>query len=301
VTLENCGKAPEFANVTAWLQTPNEKPLSLVGLRGHVVLVDFWTYTCINCQRTLPHVEAWYQRYHPAGLEVIGVHTPEFSFEHDVGNVQQAAGALGVKYPIAVDNAYGTWDAYSNEYWPAEYLIDATGHVRHVSFGEGNYQVTERQIRELLIDARPGISLPTSSNLPDTQPVTQTNPETYLGTTRLQYLDPSQTPSLTPTIYQMPRTISVPNFGLGGTWSFTNEAALAGSHASLNLPFTASDVYLVMGGEGTVRVSGPMGTSTIHVHGIPTLYTLARAPQPMSGVLSLTFTPGIKAYDFTFG
>ena len=129
-TLVNCGPAPNFAGITAWLNTPGGKPLSLGPLRGKVVLVDFWTYSCINCQRSLPHVEAWYSEYNKDGFVVVGVHTPEFAFEHVVSNVRAQAAALGVRYPIAIDNNYNTWNAYSNEYWPADYLIDAQGNVR---------------------------------------------------------------------------------------------------------------------------------------------------------------------------
>ena len=125
--LENCGPAPAITGITGWLNTPGNQPLSLAGLKGKVVLIDFWTYSCINCQRTLPHVEAWYKAYQSEGLEVIGVHTPEFSFEHVTSNIKSNAASLGVKYPIAIDNDYGTWNAYQNQYWPAEYLVDATG------------------------------------------------------------------------------------------------------------------------------------------------------------------------------
>ncbi len=159
-TLVRCGQAPGFSGITKWLNTPGDRPVSLASLRGKVVLVDFWTYSCINCQRSLPHVEAWYSRYHADGLEVVGVHTPEFAFEHVVPNIVAAARQLGVRYPIAVDNNDKTWDAYSNMYWPAEYLIDASGEVRHVEFGEGDYGATESLIRDLLVDADPGVHLP---------------------------------------------------------------------------------------------------------------------------------------------
>jgi thiol-disulfide isomerase/thioredoxin len=159
----NCGKAPNFAGVTAWLNTPGGKPLSLAALRGKVVLVDFWTYSCINCQRTLPHVEAWYREYAKDGFVVVGVHTPEFAFEHVVSNVRAQAAALGVHYPVAVDDDYATWNAYSNQYWPAAYLIDANGHVRHVHFGEGDYPGTGQLIRELLQQAHPGHPSPSRS------------------------------------------------------------------------------------------------------------------------------------------
>ena len=163
-TLVNCGPAPDFTGITAWLNTPGGRPLSLGGLRGKVVLVEFWTYSCINCQRTLPHVEAWYREYARDGFVIVGVHTPEFAFEHVVSNVRAQAAALGVRYPVAVDDSYATWNAYSNQYWPAEYLIDAQGDVRHVHFGEGDYAITEQLIRQLLRAAHPGRG--SSSQLP---------------------------------------------------------------------------------------------------------------------------------------
>ena len=159
-TLQECGIAPSITGIVQWLNTSGDRPISLAGLRGHVVLVDFWTYSCINCQRTLPHVEAWNRAYTNDGLTVIGVHTPEFAFEHVVSNVSAAARQLGVTYPIAMDNNYSTWNDYDNDYWPAEYLIDATGHVRHVDFGEGDYGQTETFIRQLLLAADPKVELP---------------------------------------------------------------------------------------------------------------------------------------------
>jgi thiol-disulfide isomerase/thioredoxin len=159
-TLVNCGPAPNFKGITAWLNTPGGRPLSIRELRGKVVLVDFWTYSCINCQRTLPHVEAWYKEYARYGLVVVGVHTPEFAFEHVVTNVRAQAAALGVRYPVAIDDDYATWNAYDNEYWPADYLIGPSGDVQHVHFGEGDYATTEHLIRELLVAAHPGRSLP---------------------------------------------------------------------------------------------------------------------------------------------
>ena len=158
--LVRCGPAPAFTGITTWLNTPGDKPITLASLRGKVVLVDFWTYSCINCQRSLPHVEAWYSRYHADGLEVIGVHSPEFAFEHVVSNVVAASHQLGVHYPIAIDNNLATFNAYKNNYWPADYLIDATGQVRNLEDGEGSYGATETDIRQLLVAADPSVHLP---------------------------------------------------------------------------------------------------------------------------------------------
>jgi len=138
------GNAPDFVGIADWLNTPGNRPLSLASLRGKVVLIDFWTYSCINCIRTLPHLRAWYAAYHKDGLVIVGVHTPEFAFEHVLSNVRQATHSLDVMWPVALDNDYGTWSAYSNQYWPAEYLIDKSGRVRHYHFGEGDYGGTEQ-------------------------------------------------------------------------------------------------------------------------------------------------------------
>ena len=145
--LPDYGPAPSFADGGHWI---NSTPLTMQKLRGKVVLVDFWTYSCINCLRTLPQLEAWDKRYRKAGLVIVGVHTPEFAFEHVTSNVSNAVKRLGVRYPVVQDNDYGIWNAYANQYWPAEYLIDKQGHVRHAHFGEGEYGATEKLIRELL-------------------------------------------------------------------------------------------------------------------------------------------------------
>ena len=169
-SLEDCGAAPNFQGIAAWLNTSGDRPLSVASLKGKVVLVDFWTYSCVNCQRSLPHVEAWYARYHAYGLDIVGVHTPEFAFEHVVSNVSAAAKQLGVVYPIAVDNNYKTWDAYQNDSWPADYLVDGTGQVRSAAVGEGDYGTTESLIRTLLVDADPKVKLPPRTDVPDKTP-----------------------------------------------------------------------------------------------------------------------------------
>lgn len=153
--LQDCGTAPDLVGIDSWFNTPGDTPLDLKALRGKVVLVDFWTYTCINCQRAIEHITDWYDRYHDQGFTVIGVHTPEYAFEHDRDNVIEGAADLGIKYPVAQDNSYKTWDNYQNSYWPASYLIDTHGIVRHLKFGEGDYDVTEGMIRELLAQAKP--------------------------------------------------------------------------------------------------------------------------------------------------
>jgi cytochrome c biogenesis protein CcdA/thiol-disulfide isomerase/thioredoxin len=301
-TLVNCGPAPNFTRVTAWLNTPGGKPLSIRGLRGKVVLVDFWTYSCINCQRTLPHVEAWYRKYAKDGLVVVGVHTPEFAFEHVVSNVRAQSAALGVHYPVAVDDDYGTWNAYDNEYWPADYLIDAQGNVRHVTFGEGDYSTTEALIRQLLTAAHPHLALPAATDVPNLTPTGEMSPETYVGYERLQYLDPDQVVQNAPSRYQFPASLPLGSMGLSGTWTDHAQEATAGPGAELELSFLAKDVYLVLGGTGTLSVSvDGQAVQTIHVAGVPRLYTLYRAGLQANGKLLLRASPGVQAYDFTFG
>jgi cytochrome c biogenesis protein CcdA/thiol-disulfide isomerase/thioredoxin len=301
--LVNCGRAPNFTGITGWLNTPGSKPLSLNALHGKVILVDFWTYSCINCQRTLPHVEAWYARYARDGFVVVGVHTPEFAFEHVVSNVRAQAAALGVRYPVAIDDNDATWKAYNNEYWPADYLIDANGDVRHVHFGEGDYAGTEQLIRQLLTEAHPGVPLPPPTDVPDKTPTGLLNPETYVGYDRLQYLVPgNQVVQNAPAAYHFPTSLPLGGLGLSGTWTEHAQEATAGAGAELELGFHAQLVYLVLGGHGTLSVSvnGHPGR-TIDIEGVPRLYTLYQASSAASGRLLLHASPGVDAYDFTFG
>jgi cytochrome c biogenesis protein CcdA/thiol-disulfide isomerase/thioredoxin len=303
LTLENCGAAPQLTGITAWLNTPNSQPLTMAGLRGKVVLIDFWTYSCINCQRTLPHLEAWYQAYQKDGLVIIGVHSPEFAFEHVISNVVAQSAALGVKYPIAVDNDYGTWNAYSNQYWPAEYLIDPSGVIRHVSFGEGGYPDTENLMRQLLAGTKAGATLPKPTEIADATPTEQQTEETYLG---YQYA-PLHTSGTTPAentaqAYHFPASLDPDTFALDGTWTDSNEALTAGQNARLELSYQAKDVYLVIGGSGTVAVQvNGKTTSTQSISGVPKLYTLVSDAPGNRAVMTLSVSPGVQVYDFTFG
>ena len=234
ITLVNCGPAPDFKGITAWLNTPGGQPLSLSSLRGKVVLVDFWTYSCINCQRSLPHVAGWYSEYAKDGFVVVGVHTPEFAFEHVVSNVKAQAAALGVHYPVAVDDNYATWNAYSNQYWPADYLIDAQGNVRSVHFGEGDYATMGTLIQQLLKAAHPSRSVPAAAGVPDKTPTGELSPETYLGYSELQYLDPPEVARDTPAAYHFPASLPLGALGLAGTWTDHAEEATAGPAPSWN-------------------------------------------------------------------
>ena len=190
--IENCGAAPAFKGIQQWFNTSDGKPVTLASLKGKVVIVDFWAYSCINCQRELPHVEAWYKNYAADGLEVVGVQTPEYAFEHVPSNVLAGARRLGLTFPVALDNSYDTWNAYDNQSWPAAYLIDATGKIRFVSIGEGDYTQEEQIIRQLLLAAHPGTALPKATNVPNTTPDNPNqSPETYLGADQAQYYDGS--------------------------------------------------------------------------------------------------------------
>ncbi|MBA3476528.1 MAG: cytochrome c biogenesis protein DipZ, partial [Actinobacteria bacterium] len=185
--LTDYGAAPEFQGLGAWI---NSKPLTLSELRGRVILIDFWTYSCINCLRTLPYIREWNDRYRGTGLTIVGVHTPEFAFERVESNVRENAKKQKLRYPIALDNDYGTWKAWSNQYWPAKYLIDRKGHVRYYHFGEGEYGETEAAIRTLL--AERGTAVPAASGLEDKSPRERVTPESYLGYERLaRYYGPS--------------------------------------------------------------------------------------------------------------
>jgi cytochrome c biogenesis protein CcdA/thiol-disulfide isomerase/thioredoxin len=301
--LVNCGPAPNFTGITAWLNTPGGRPLSLRALRGKVVLVDFWTYSCINCQRTLPHVEAWYRDYARDGFVVVGVHTPEFAFEHVVSNVRAQAASLGVRYPVAIDDDDATWNAYDNEYWPADYLVDASGDIRHVHFGEGDYPGTEQLIRQLLATARPGRPLPAPTDVADKTPAGEMSPETYVGYEQVQYLVPgNDVVANAPAVYHLPATLPLGGFALAGTWTERAEEATSGPGAELELSFLAKDVYLVLGGRGTLDVAvDGRPTQAIDVAGVPKLYTLFQAGSSTTGTLLLRASPGVQAYDFTFG
>ncbi len=298
---DDFGLAPEFSRISHWLNTPGERALTMRGLRGKVVLIDFWTYSCINCLRTLPHVEAWERRYRKAGLVVVGVHTPEFAFEHDLGNVRAASKRLGVRYPVALDNRYGTWTAYANQYWPAEYLVDRRGHIRHAHFGEGEYDKTESLIRTLLRERR-DVRLPAAaSGIPDTTPTEPLTPESYLGYERLQSFVGSRIRPDVEAAYRFPARLQENALAYSGRWRVERQRIVARREARLRLSFHAREVYLVLGGQGRVdvRVDGR------RVRTVPVtryrLYTLLTLPRSRSALLELRFTPGVQAYAFTFG
>lgn len=304
-SLPDLGPAPNFTGITAWLNTPGDRPLTLAELRGKVVLVDFWTYSCINCRRSLPHVEAWYKAYAKDGLVVVGVHTPEFAFEHVPANVATAAAQLGVRYPIAIDDNYATWTAYNNNSWPAEYLIDQHGDVRHTDIGEGGYATMEADIRALLV-AGGATHLPAPTDVPNKTPVDDQTPETYLGYENQEYYadnvagDPVVQNAMTH--YTLPKAVTPSSVAFGGDWDIHFDEAIAGRGATLALQFVADDVYIVLGGKGTVTVSlNGAAPRRIEVTGIPNLYTLTSSSTTQYGLLTLSVSPGVDAYDITFG
>ncbi|HUK95130.1 MAG TPA: cytochrome c biogenesis protein CcdA [Gaiellaceae bacterium] len=294
--LKNYGQAPGFRDITAWI---NSKPLTISRLRGKVVLVDFWTYSCVNCLRTLPHLEAWYAKYHRTGLEIVGVHTPEFAFEHVVSNVRKATRELDVRYPVAVDDDAATWGAYQNSYWPAEYLIDRHGDIREIKEGEGDYDTTEAKIRELLGEQ----ATTRYAAVPDTTPDhALMTPESYLGWQRLEnYVGSRIVPGREKT-YQFPLQVPPDSLAYAGRWTVGPQRIVAGKGARLRLNFLAQNVFLVLGGHGRVSVLvNGQPVRTVDVGGISRLYTLQRYPKERTGLLELHFTPGISAYAFTFG
>jgi thiol-disulfide isomerase/thioredoxin len=294
-SLTDYGTAPDFTGISDWI---NSKPLALQQLRGKVVLVDFWTYSCINCLRTLPHLEAWDKRYRKAGLVIVGVHTPEFAFEHVPSNVREASRELGVRYPVAIDNDYHTWSAYQNDAWPAEYLIDKRGHVREIKKGEGQYDETERSIRTLLGEPA-GAQL---ASVKDRTPQHLTTPESYLGWERLDRYVGSPLSANVPVRYRFPREIPLNDLAYAGVWTVERQRIVAGPDARLRLHFLAQNVYLVLSGHGRLQVIvGGRPVKTIRVNGLSRLYTLLDYRGPAEGALELRFTPGIAAYAFTFG
>jgi cytochrome c biogenesis protein CcdA/thiol-disulfide isomerase/thioredoxin len=313
--LPDLGPAPDFADTQRWFNTTGGQPLSLAGLRGHVVLVDFWTYTCINCIRTLPFLEGLYATYRRSGLEIVGVETPEFTFEQDPGNVAQAIQSDGIRYPVVQDNHYGTWNAYSNQYWPAEYLIDAHGEVRHTQFGEGNYGETEDAVRSLLREAG-ARNLPTASAGHAIMPSADLGtPETYLDNQRSQgFAQPLQQGTHT---YPGVGQPTVNQFALRGTWSVGSESATpVGGPGAIQAGFQAAHVYLVLTSAGGVPrgvqveldghpIPGDRAGSDVH-HGVVTvrgqrLYSLVSLPADQQHALTVLVPPGVSAYDFTFG
>jgi hypothetical protein len=318
------GHFPTLDGATGWL---NSEPLTPAALRGKVVLADICTYTCINWLRTLPYVRAWADRYNDRDLVVIGVHTPEFEFEHDLGNVRRAVQDLGVRYPVAIDNDHAVWDAFHNHYWPALYFVDAEGHIRHHSFGEGDYERSERVIQELLAEA--GADGP-GEGLASVEPGgveaaadwdNLASPETYLGYgrgERFASLDPAVWDDRS--VYRAPARLLLNQWSLVSDWTLREQAAVANTaNARLVYRFRARDVHLVMAPpakEASARFRITIdGQPPGDAHGLdvdrqgngvvtePRLYQLVRQRGPITARdVEIEFVdPGAHAYVFTFG
>jgi thiol-disulfide isomerase/thioredoxin len=315
---------PSLAGATQWLNSP---PLTVAGLRGKVVLVDFWTYTCINWLRTLPYVRAWAERYKQHGLVVMGVHTPEFDAEHDLDNVREAVRELRVDYPVAVDNDYAIWRAFDNHYWPALYFVDAQGKIRHHRFGEGGYEESEMILQQLLAEAGIGgigqdlVSVDPTGVEAAADWDSLRSPENYLGYQRTENFASSNGAVLeTPHVYEAPARLGLNHWALAGDWTVqAQDTVLNQAEGRIIYRFHARDLHLVMGSaaRGTpvrfqVRIDGQPpkdahgtdaddqgnGTATE-----PRLYQLIRQPGPVrERTFEITFLdPGIQAYAFTFG
>jgi cytochrome c biogenesis protein CcdA/thiol-disulfide isomerase/thioredoxin len=321
--LDREGSMPALAGATGWLNSP---PLTRESLRGKVVLVDFWTYSCINCLRALPYVKRWYETYKDHGLVVIGVHAPEFAFERDPDNVRRAVGELGIAYPVAIDDEYAIWRGFSNQYWPAHYFIDASGDIRAHHFGEGDYEGSERIIRELLTqagykDLPPSGTAPAAAGIeaaPDMEHVSSA--ETYIGYRRADgFRSPGGFADDRAKSYALPTSLELNEWGLLGRWTDDPEkAVLDAAPGKIEFRFLARDLHLVLGPAGDkpvrfrVRLDGVAPGAN---HGVDTdaegngvireqrLYQLIRQTSPVAPhTFSIEFLDGgVQAYSFTFG
>ncbi len=314
-SISSLGPAPDFQGTEDWFNTPGSRPLSLRSLRGHVVIVDFWTYTCINCIRTLPYLKGLYATYHRDGLEIVGVETPEFTFEQDASNVRDAIHADGIRYPVVQDNRYGTWNAYHNQYWPADYFINARGDVVHYQFGEGKYAEDEALVRELLYDSG-------HHHLPPPMTARAMMPSRGLATGET-YLNPARDQQLVQPLrlgtadYVDATRLTLGQFALGGTWTATRQYITpAGAQATIRGAFQARYVYLVLTSAGgrprrvklllagrpltPAEEGADVHHSTVVVRG-QRLYSLVSLPTDEMGTLTVEVPHGVAAYDFTFG
>ncbi|MGT0251373.1 cytochrome c biogenesis protein DipZ [Burkholderia pyrrocinia] len=321
------GTLPSLDGAVQWLNSP---PLTAAGLRGKVVLVDFWTYSCINCLRTLPYTNAWARKYAPYGLVVIGVHAPEFAFERDIGNVKKAVHDLGIDYPVAIDNGYSIWRAFGNEYWPAHYFIDAQGRIRHHHFGEGEYAQSERAIQSLLAEAGHPEALnvplglagaPAKGALAAADAADVRSPETYVGYARAEdFSSPGGVVRDAAHRYDAPARPGLNDWGLAGTWQVGAErASLAAPSGRIVYRFHARDLHLVLGPGANgqpvrFRVTldgaapGAAHGADVDAQGYGTvtgqrLYQLVRQPGAIADrTFAIEFLdPGVDAYAFTFG
>ena len=297
------GMMPSLDGATGWLNSP---PLTAAGLRGHVVLVQFWTYTCINWLRTLPYVRAWADRYQGHGLVVIGVHTPEFDFEHDLDNVRQQVKDLGVDYPVATDNDYAIWEAFTNHYWPALYFVDAQGQIRHHRFGEGDYEMSEMILQQLLTEAGSGGTDQELTSV-DARGVEAAadwdslrSPENYLGYERTDnFVSPNGSILDTSYAYAAPTRLGPNHWALSGDWTVQRQAIVLNQAGGRILyRFHARDLHLVMAPTTPGVPSGSRCGSTSNPRApptAPTSTTRATAPSPNRGCTSSSASPAPSA------
>jgi cytochrome c biogenesis protein CcdA/thiol-disulfide isomerase/thioredoxin len=314
---------PPLSGAVEWLNSP---PLTAEGLKGKVVLIDFWTYSCINCLRELPYVRAWAEKYKDHGLVVIGVHAPEFAFERDIANVKKAVADLKLDFPIAIDNNYAIWRAFSNEYWPAEYFVDAQGEIRHHQFGEGDYKKSEQVIQQLLAAAGQThvpaglVAINASGAEAQADASDVRSPETYIGTARAErFISPGGAVQGAPHVYTVGKP-QLNEWGLSGDWTIDGERALLNKKdGSIVYRFHARDLHLVLGpapGAGPIRFSitidgGPPGDNhgtdvDAKGQGVVTGQRLYQLVRQSGAIADHTFEiqfqdPGVEAYSFTFG
>lgn len=299
--LESCGTAPDIKGITTWLNTPGGTPIDLASLRGKVVLIDFWAYSCINCQRATPHLVDWYDAYRDRGFEVIGVHTPEYAFEKVQANVVSGARELGISYPVAMDNSFSTWTNYRNRYWPAHYLIDKQGVVRHIKFGEGDYANTEMLIRQLLSDGDDS-ALPAATERSDSTPTAPTTPETYFSVGKVVNYGGAGVYDKGTHTFDYPAQLADDRFALRGPWALDYQGLTAQSDgAAIKLNYHARNVYLVVGGTGTVRVTRDGVTTDLAVSGPPNMRQIVADDNDGAGTLDVSFDEGLQAFSFTYG
>lgn len=303
--LKNYGPVPELTGITDWM---NREPMSLVALRGKVVLVKFWTYTCINCIRTLPYVQAWYDKYHDQGFEIIAVHTPEFEFEKIPKNVAQAVKDFKITYPVVLDPNYATWKAYQNRYWPAKYIIDANGNIRYVHFGEGEYEESEQVIQQLLRESGASVTsnLLTAAGSPFRAGQT---PETYFGIARAERFASGESLTAGTRSYTANQDLNAHHWALTGQWTIDEESALAVTDGTVTMRIRTKDFYIVMAGVSdddapvNIVVDG-VGTTQLSVNGQAggqTLYRIAAFPEFGEHLVRLEFPRGdVRLFAATF-
>lgn len=292
----NLGPAPNFKGIEHWINSPE---LNIANLKGKVVLIDFWTYSCINCVRTFPYLKSWYDKYKDKGFVIIGVHSPEFAFEKDTDNVEAAVKRFDIEYPVAQDNKFETWKAYDNQYWPAKYLINQQGDIVYTHFGEGDYEGTENAIRALL-DMKDTVKVEEDRTM-----MKVGTPEIYLGFRRLKNLSPDQKPSPLPEDYVIPAKIFKNKFALGGNWKFEQEMViLVGNEGVIKLNFNASKVFMVAYSPNPIQVEVWIDGQKVNQVAISDhqLYTLFNSTEVKDHLLELKVEgAGFQAYTFTFG